>query len=794
MNKFWSVFFFLLSFFPTILFGQLDQGCEIVTESGNYFLFHIVEKGETPYSVSKKYKVPQSELSKHNPALADGMKTGHRIKIPFVPPRDKNHLAFEHPLPDRYIFVVHVADKGETLYSISRKYNLTVQEVIKYNPNAANGVRNNERLRIPKDGVVVTNIDTDHKLLNEHLVKPGETLFSISRLFGITVDEIIVYNPEAKDNLRANMVLKIPVNTNAAKENTPGPSSKHVIHQVVKGDTFFSLSKKYGVSKEQLIEWNPSLPEGLKIGNEVVIFPEASLTVSKNETAPEFRERYIVQRGETLFGIALSKGTTVSEIIEVNPGLSNRNLVVGDTLFLPVQKTKADGSREPDHDITNATTSNALHTNFSQAIKALPGDTFKVAVFMPFFFDKNEELLRGVSTGQPSDQKQEVQKEGSRNDSLNRSYDKELPARVSHALFDQSKSSFNFYEGLLLALDTLRKTGLNVALKVYDTEQKQKDIGKALGDQWLLDANLIIGPRDVRLQPTVSAFSAKNRIPMVAPFLANDSLVLHNPYFFRLTPSKREIIQQTSSYVAQHFLGQNIVALTIDNARKSSEWAMISRTKELLKEKGHASKDGHFTEMVFTGGGDQGHIQIRGVLRSEQENVIIVPLSENRREREATLMRVVNALQVLSKNFSITLIGMSDYRNLESINTELFHRLNMQYLTPSHIDYSSDHVKQFVRKYRNDFKGEPDQFSFRGYDIGYYFGKAFQAHGDQFLKQIVSVKAGHLQDRFGFKKSSALGGYGNQSLFIVNFNRDWEVKIIGEMREDKLEFFGSTTR
>jgi hypothetical protein len=300
--------------------------------------------------------------------------------------------------------------------------------------------------------------------------------------------------------------------------------------------------------------------------------------------------------------------------------------------------------------------------------------------------------LKGVSTGQTSDQKQEVQKEGSRNDSLNRSSDKELPARVSQALFDQSKSSFNFYEGLLLALDTLRKTGLNVALKVYDTEQKQKDIGKALGDQWLLDANLIIGPRDVRLQPTVSAFSAKNRIPMVAPFLANDSLVLHNPYFFRLTPSKREIIQQTSSYVAQHFLGQNIVALTIDNARKSSEWAMISRTKELLKEKGHASKDGHFTEMVFTGGGDQGHIQIRGVLRSEQENVIIVPLSENRREREATLMRVVNAMQVLSKNYSNTLIGMSDYRNLETINTELFHRLNMQYLTPSHIDYSSDHV------------------------------------------------------------------------------------------------------
>jgi len=659
MNRsFFLIFFVCVLFRAVPLFGQLEHGSEIISFDGKYYQYHTVEKGETFFSVMKKYSWDKSELIRLNPIAADGLKTGSKLLVPAEIKKDKNHESFKIPEKEKIVFLVHVVGKKETVFSITKQYNIDSEELIRYNPQAGKGIRTNERLKIPKSlspSTVVTKIDTGETSFTDYKVKPGETIYSLAKLHGLTIDELRDLNPDAPDPLPVGWVLK--VKSNLADNKEKGTQSKD----------------KQGLETQ-----------GMPFGNE-------------------------------------DKG----------------------------------------------------HTKIKKS------DTLAIALMMPFYFEKNS-VLNTVNSSDTSTVVSSGLEETIGIDSV------QVHSALALEVYDQSKPALNFYEGFLLALDTLQKEGVNVKVKIYDTEQK---VSKIISDPWLLEAGLIIGPRDVKQQPPVSAFSAKNRIPMVAPFLADDTLVHQSPYFFQLTPSKKSVLEQTADFVAERYVGQNIIVLTTGDFRKTNEWKMIERLKDQLSSHSHLKKGGHIAEVPFTGGGDQGHIQTRGSMKKELENVVLVPLTDNRRAREAMLARVVNALQVLSKNFSITLVGLSDYPKFESINTEYYHQLNLHYLTPSFIDYEDPAVQGFIKKYRDNYKGEPDPYSFRGYDIGLFFGEAYRNYGNGFVKQITSVKAKSLQDHFYFKRNGQLEGFVSQSLFVVNYNTNWEIRKAGLLIGDKITLF-----
>lgn len=788
MNRFFFLFF-LISVLCQVnpLFGQLKHGSEIISSEGKYYQYHTVEKGETFFSVIKKYQWEKSELLRLNPSSTEGLKTGMKLLVPVEIKIDKNHESFQVPEKEMMVFLIHVVGKGETSFSVARQYSINSEELVRYNPQAEKGIRTNERLKIPKalSSASTKPASKETIQLFDYKVKTGETYYSLSKRYGLTVEELRQMNPEAPDPLPVDWLLKIK--SKPEQDSKPGTSlPTYMGYTIEKGDTFSKLKRKFGLSKEELILLNPELAGGLKRGMEIRL-PGSIDQVDRQKTPVVGQKEYhLVQKGETLFGIANSKGVSPNEILAVNPGLEGRSLITGEKLLIPEKKILPSLSlRKEEPEIESKEKSIAsVPENLpfpKEKNKIRESDTLAIALMMPFYLDKNsnlnEESERLTDAGKNSSQIE-----------LNKMDTVHIKQNKDSEIFDQSKSALNFYEGFLLALDTLQKDGVNIKVKVYDTEQK---VSKILSDHWLLEAGLIVGPRDVKMQPAVSAFSAKNRIPMVAPFLANDSLVHHCPYFFQLTPSKNYILERTADFVAERFVGQNIIVLTTGDFKKTNEWNMIERLKDQLGTHSHLKKGGHIVEVPFTGGGDQGHIQTRGSMKKDLENVVLVPLTENRKAREATLARVVNALQVLSKNFNITLVGLSDYPRFESINTEYYHRLKLHYLTPSFIDYEDTEVKNFVKKYRENFKGEPDPYSFRGYDIALFFGESYRIHGDKFLKQIATVRAKSLQDHFYFKKYGQFEGFISQSLFVVNFDTDWEIRKAGLLIGDKITLFQS---
>ena len=110
------------------------------------------------------------------------------------------------------VYFVHIVSKGETLYSIAKAYNVSVNDVISNNPAAANELKPEQVLRIPESSVRKDEVEIKKEsgqLL--HVVGVGQTLYSISRIYGVPVSEIEQLNPEVKyDSLQVNQVLKIP--------------------------------------------------------------------------------------------------------------------------------------------------------------------------------------------------------------------------------------------------------------------------------------------------------------------------------------------------------------------------------------------------------------------------------------------------------------------------------------------------------------------------------------------------------------------------------------------------------
>ena len=181
-------------------------------------------------------------------------------------------------------FTYHTVSKGETSYGIAKKYQIDLNEFFNYNPSASNGLSKGDTLKIPIKTFVNQTIDNEiDSSIKIHKVMPGETLWSIAKIYGIRLPTIKAYNKLSTNELSESQLLLIP-NIQADTSNMVQPLFKHVdhpmlkkcdtliIHKVKKKETLYSISKKYTVGLDQIIKNNPILNEfGLKKDQELKI-------------------------------------------------------------------------------------------------------------------------------------------------------------------------------------------------------------------------------------------------------------------------------------------------------------------------------------------------------------------------------------------------------------------------------------------------------------------------------------------------------------------------------------------
>ena len=158
-----------------------------------------------------------------------------------------------------------------------------------------------------------------------HIVKRGETLYSISRTYGVSVEDVQKANGLADNNVRIDQKLSIP----DAGSRDGASSSKADYHVVKKDETLYSISRTYGVTVDNLKDWNGLSGNNVKIGQKLIVssvvaFNNAPTAVKKSASPEEVKSSskseiyYTAQKGDTWLGIALEHGLTLSEIQELN--------------------------------------------------------------------------------------------------------------------------------------------------------------------------------------------------------------------------------------------------------------------------------------------------------------------------------------------------------------------------------------------------------------------------------------------------------------------------------------------
>lgn len=181
----------------------------------------------------------------------------------------------------------HTISKGETLYQIAKKYNVTEADIIRLNPGAEIGIQENTTLIIPNNNsmsYLFKKNDVQAVNYAKHQVTAKETLFSIARQYNVSVKDLDELNGDAlKDGLKIGQEILLPNKKKTISGQVRVINNETQFHEVQPKETKYSISKKYGITIEQLEMQNPEIINGLVVGTKLAINKNAIKAKNENE-------------------------------------------------------------------------------------------------------------------------------------------------------------------------------------------------------------------------------------------------------------------------------------------------------------------------------------------------------------------------------------------------------------------------------------------------------------------------------------------------------------------------------
>ncbi len=631
------------------------RSTEIVSVDGKKFYLHRVKKGETLFGISKAYNVIQKDIALENPDVFDGLKIGQELRIPVI--KGRNSTPEEMDGAGKYLY--HKVEKGQTVYSIAKSYKTTVDLVYENNPEAQKGIKPGQLLRIPQ--VADSNKEKETDVADN-----------------TTTDTLSKGNEE-------NTVSRVQNN------ETEGDDDKeYKMHKVKKKETLYSLSKKYNLTIQDIINDNPSLKEtGLVAGEKIKI----RIVSEKEIEAVSYEPDSLIAESEILDTAKLDE--------------------MVDTLAVPCDEFDYKEYNKP----------------------------FNIALLLPFNLDEmdvaNEEEI----------------------------------AQGKH-YFPKAKPFLEFYEGLLIAVDSMRNKGLIINLFVYDTKKDSATTAQIIAKPEFLRNNLIIGPAFSKNLALVSEFSKEHKINLVSPFYSKKNITASNPYLLQVNPSMSTQLDEITNFLS-NFRDKKLIVV---HQEEKKELEFIKVYQEKFSTAFNRKYPDDSLQITIL---DYNKCKIDGLTKAindTAENLLIIPSAD-----QAFVSDIITKLNSIAEDKKIILFGLPAWQKFDNIELEYLHNLYMNTFLPYYIDYDSPEVINFVVHYRDKFKAEPLEYgtcnySMCGYDIARYFMEMFMLYGENYRHCLEDRIM--LQSRFSFRKISSTGGYENTGIYVIRYDNEYKlVKI-----------------
>ncbi len=186
-------------------------------------------------------------------------------------------------------FIIHRIEEKETLYAISKRYGVAITAILEHNPTADGGLAVGQLLKVPYVPKTKTSIISSGEVI--HTVAAKETLFSISKLYNVSVDEIKSWNNLSDNNLSTGQKLTIKKKATALESKLPETKTLKATHTVAAKETLFSIARQYTVTVQQLRDWNGLTSDDVKVGQILFI----SQPMNTAEIKPDVKETDIVK-------------------------------------------------------------------------------------------------------------------------------------------------------------------------------------------------------------------------------------------------------------------------------------------------------------------------------------------------------------------------------------------------------------------------------------------------------------------------------------------------------------------
>lgn len=529
-----------------------------------------------------------------------------------------------------------------------------------------------------------------------HEVKAGETLYSISTMYGVSVSSIKELNPAISESIIAGQSIKIP------KANT-GSAVHHIIQP---GETLYRLTKTYNVSAAAICDANPGLnAENFRAGTAIIIPASTPENAPAQDKVPECRQMYQVEKKETIYSISKKFNITEEELLAANPKIdAKKKIKKGEYICIPFGKNYV--KPEPENKVLFKKTEPKVEKY----------STIKVAVILPFNLNERK----------PS---------------------------------SESMKMIEFYEGLLLAVDSLKSQGVSTDIYAYDESRHIDDI---LAQPMLKYVNVIFGPAKTGNVHALADFAERNHIQLVIPFASKDGIVNNKQNVYQINSPQTFVYEKVYNQFASDHAGDNIVMVGMNSKDDNADF--IIGFKKALQ-----AKNINYSRISFVD-----FDNLPSLLKKDGKRNILIPSAGDQHTFEM-LNYKMSTMDELN-DYVITLFGYPEWQAFSSKNAKNIHKYGSTFFTTF---YNMPHdwaTESFNRKFKSAFKRDQikcyPKYAMLGFDAGYYFIKGLHLYGNKFSDNQSQIRYKSLQNPLNFSRTNNWSGFLNTSVMFINYNKN----------------------